>query len=112
MRVYYGWVIVAVGIVVSCIGIGTMMSLSVFLQPVSTAMGWSRAGVSAASMVAFLCLGVSSFLWGAASDRYGTRAVVMAGGVLLGVGLAVTSRAAALWQFQVLFGDHRRHRRG
>ncbi|HTO45750.1 MAG TPA: MFS transporter [Burkholderiales bacterium] len=104
MRVYYGWVIVAVGIVVSCIGIGTMMSLSVFLQPVSTAMGWSRAGVSAASMVAFLCLGVSSFLWGAASDRYGTRAVVMAGGVLLGVGLAVTSRAAALWQFQLLFG--------
>jgi Na+-transporting NADH:ubiquinone oxidoreductase subunit NqrD len=29
MRVYYGWVIVAVGIVVSCIGVGTMMSLAV-----------------------------------------------------------------------------------
>ena len=25
MRLYYGWVIVAVGIVVSCIGVGTMM---------------------------------------------------------------------------------------
>jgi len=104
MRVYYGWVIVAVGIVVSCIGIGTMMSLSVFLQPVSTAMGWSRAGVSAASMLSFLCLGVSSFLWGAASDRYGTRAVVLAGGVLLGVGLAAVSQAQTLWQFQLLFG--------
>jgi MFS family permease len=104
MRVYYGWVIVAVGIVVSCIGIGTMMSLSVFLQPVSTAMGWSRAGVSAASMLAFLFLGVSSFLWGAASDRFGARAVVLAGGVLLGVGLAAVSRAQTLWQFQLLFG--------
>ena len=104
MRVYYGWVIVAVGIVVSCIGIGTMMSLSVFLQPVSAAMGWSRAGVSAASMLAFLCLGVSSFLWGTASDRYGTRAVVMVGGVLLGIGLAATSQAETLWQFQLLFG--------
>ena len=104
MRVYYGWVIVAVGIVVSCIGIGTMMSLSVFLQPVSAAMGWSRAGVSAASMLAFLCLGVSSFLWGAASDRYGTRAVVVAGGALLGIGLAAASQAATLWQFQLLFG--------
>jgi MFS family permease len=104
MRVFYGWVIVAVGIVVSCIGVGTMMSLTVFLQPVSAEMGWSRAGVSAASMLAFLCLGVSSFAWGAASDRYGTRAVVLAGGVLLGLGLAASSRAVELWQFQALFG--------
>jgi MFS family permease len=104
MRIYYGWVIVAVGIVVSCIGVGTMMSLTVFLQPVSTEMGWSRAGVSAASMLAFLCLGVSSFVWGAASDRYGIRTVVLAGGVLLGVGLVAASRAAELWQFQALFG--------
>jgi len=104
MRVYYGWVIVAVGIVVSCIGVGTMMSLTVFLQPVSAEMGWSRAGVSGASMLAFLCLGVSSFIWGAASDRYGTRAVVLAGGVLLGLGLVAASQAVELWQFQVLFG--------
>ena len=104
MRVYYGWVIVGVGIVVSCIGVGTMMSLTVFLQPVSAEMGWSRAGVSAASMIAFLCMGVSSFAWGAASDRYGTRAVVLAGGVLLGLGLGAASRAVELWQFQALFG--------
>jgi len=104
MRIYYGWVIVAVGIVVSCIGIGTMMSLSVFLQPMSVEMGWSRAGISAASMLAFLCLGVASFAWGAASDRYGTRAVVLAGGVLLGLGLVAASRAVELWQFLALFG--------
>jgi MFS family permease len=104
MRIYYGWVIVGVGIVVTCIGVGTLMSLTVFLQPVATEMGWSRAGVSGASMLAFLCMGVSSFAWGAASDRYGTRAVVMAGGVLLGLGLFAASRAVELWQFQVLFG--------
>ena len=104
MRVHYGWVIVAVGIAVSCIGIGTMMSLTVFLQPVSTEMGWSRTGVSAASMLAFLCLGVSSFAWGAASDRYGTRAVVLTGGILLGLGLVAVSQAVELWQFQALFG--------
>ena len=103
-RIYYGWVIIAVGIAVSCIGIGTMMSLTVFLQPVSADMGWSRTGVSAASMLAFLCLGVSSFAWGAGSDRYGTRAVVLAGGVLLGLGLVAVSQAVELWQFQALFG--------
>jgi MFS family permease len=81
-----------------------MMSLSVFLQPVAAEMGWSRAGVSAASMLAFLCMGVSSFAWGAASDRYGTRVVVLAGGALLGIGLGAASQAAELWQFQALFG--------
>src|SRR3954447_3607260 len=104
MRVYYGWVIVGVGIVVGCIGVGSMMSLSVFLQPVSVEMGWSRAGISAALMLAFLCMGVSSFAWGAVSDRFGTRSVVLAGGVLLGLGLAGVSRAVELWQFQALFG--------
>jgi len=104
VRIYYGWVIVAVGIVVTCIGIGALMSLGVFLQPVSVAMGWSRAGISAASMFAFLCLGISSFAWGAVSDRFGTRAVVLTGGALLGAGLAAASQAEALWQFQLLFG--------
>ena len=27
MKLFYGWVIVGVGIVVTCVGIGTMMSL-------------------------------------------------------------------------------------
>lgn len=35
MKLFHGWVTVGVGIVVSCIGIGTMMSLGVFLQPMS-----------------------------------------------------------------------------
>src|SRR5690349_2966165 len=104
MRFYYGWVIVGVGIVVSCIGVGSMMALGVFLQPMSADMGWSRAGISAALMLAFLSLGISSFGWGAASDRIGTRVVVCAGGGLLGPGLAGASRAAELWQFQLLFG--------
>jgi len=49
-------------------------------------------------------MGVGSFLWGALSDRFGTRSVVLCGGVLLGVGLMTASRAATLGQFQLLFG--------
>ena len=49
-------------------------------------------------------MGVGSFFWGALSDRLGTRAVVLCGGVLLGLGLVTASQAATLGQFQVLFG--------
>src|SRR5213083_1297989 len=91
MRLFYGWIIVGVGIVVTCVGLGAMLSLSVFLAPMSAAMGWSRTGISMAALLNFLSMGVGSFAWGALSDRFGTRAVVLCGGVLLGLGL-VTAR--------------------
>ncbi len=104
MKLFYGWVIVGVGIVVTCIGMGTMMSLGVFLQPMSQDMGWSRAGISFAAVLNFLAMGVGSFFWGSLSDRFGTRAVVLSGGILLGIGLIAGSQATTLWQFQILFG--------
>ncbi len=104
MKLFYGWVIVGAGIVITCIGFGAMLSLSIFLQPMSEAMGWSRTGISTAALINWLCMGVGTFVWGTLSDRIGTRAVVLCGGVLLGLGLVTASQAATLGQFQVLFG--------
>jgi MFS family permease len=103
-RVFYGWVIVGVGIVVTCVGFGAMLTLSIFLQPMGEAMGWSRTGIAAAAMLNFLCMGVGAFLWGSLSDRYGTRVVVLLGGVVLGLGMVLASRATTLLQFQLLYG--------
>ena len=99
-RLFYGWVIVGAGIVITCLGMGTMMSLGIFLQPMSAATGWSRTSISTAALLNFLCMGPASFLWGALSDRFGTRAVVLAGGALLGVGLVAASQAGTVGQFQ------------
>lgn len=104
MKFFYGWVIVGVGMIVTCIGMGSMMSLGVYLQPMSQDLGWTRAGISFTAVLNFLAMGFGSFLWGSMSDRYGTRAVVLAGGVLLGLGLITASHATELWQFQLLFG--------
>src|SRR5438874_3467658 len=103
-RLFYGWVIVGAGIVITCLGMGTMMSLGIFLQPMSAATGWSRTSISTAALLNFLCMGPASFLWGALSDRFGTRAVVLAGGALLGLGLVAASQAVTVGQFQLLFG--------
>ena len=100
----YGWVVVGAGALMTCVGMGAMLSLAVFLQPISESMGWSRAGVSAAATLDFLCMGISAFFWGALSDRYGARIVVLAGSALLGLGLMTASQAASLWEFQLLFG--------
>jgi MFS family permease len=104
MKISYGWIVVGIGALMTCIGMGAMMSLAVFLQPISETTGWSRAGVSATATLNFLCMGFAGFLWGALSDRYGTRVVVVIGAVLLGLGLTLASQATELWQFQILYG--------
>jgi MFS family permease len=104
MKPHYGWVIVAVGALTTCVAMGSAFSLGVFLTPISTDTGWSRTGVSSAGTILFIAMAVASFVWGALSDRYGTRVVVLAGAILLALGLAIASRAESLVQFQFLFG--------
>src|SRR5581483_2249797 len=100
----YRWVIVGVGALVTCVAIGSMFSLAVFLGPMSISTGWSRATISMAMTLDFLVMGVAGFAWGTASDRFGARIVVLCGSLLLGAGLFVASRAHSPFAFQLGFG--------
>lgn len=100
----YGWVIVGAGALMGCVAIGAMFSLAVFLQPMSDATGWSRTGISSAMTLDFLTMGIAAFGWGALTDRFGPRIVVLAGAILLGLGLALASRATSLLEFQIIYG--------
>jgi len=100
----YGWVIVGAGALMGCVAIGALFSLAVFLQPMAEATGWSRTGISSAMTLDFLTMGVAAFGWGALSDRFGPRIVVLSGALLLGLGLALASRATSLLEFQLIYG--------
>ncbi len=100
----YRWVIVAVGALMTCVAIGAMFSLAVFLAPMAETTGWSRAGISSAMTLDFITMGFAGFLWGTVSDRFGTRIVVLIGSTLLGLALVLASHATSLLEFQLLFG--------
>jgi MFS family permease len=104
MKRHYGWVMVAIGALMTCVAVGAMFSLAVFLEPMTRDTGWSRAGVSSAMTLNFLAMGIAGFGWGALSDRFGTRRVVLAGSVLLGLGLALASRATSQTGFLLTYG--------
>jgi MFS family permease len=104
MKLFYGWVIVAVGIVVGCVGMGGLMSFGVFLQPMADSLGWSRMGISTGATLAFLSMGVGGFIWGRLYDRYGARVVVLLGGLLQGLGLILASQAQSLPVFLAAYG--------
>jgi len=104
MKLFYGWVIVASGIVVGCVGMGGLMSFGVFLQPMADSLGWSRAWIATGSTLAFLSMGVGGFIWGRMYDRYGARPVVLFGGLLQGLGLVLASQAQTLPTFLGAYG--------
>jgi MFS family permease len=104
MKLSYRWVIVAAGALMTCVAIGAMFSLAVYLEPMSAETGWSRAGISSAMTLDFLTMGIAGFGWGTASDRFGSRVVVLIGAVLLGLALVLASRANSLLEFQLVYG--------
>ena len=104
MQLSYRWVIVAAGALMTCVAIGAMFSLAVYLTPMAAATGWSRAGISSAMTLDFLVMGVAGFAWGAVTDRFGARVVVLSGAVLLGLGQVLASRASSLVEFQLTYG--------
>eukprot|EP00913_Durusdinium_trenchii_P027016 g25351.t1 len=100
----YRWIIVFAGGLMGCVAAGVMFSLAVFLGPIAEATGWSHASISSAMTLNFIVMGVGSFLWGALSDRYGTRIVVLIGAVLAGFALVMASRVQSLAAFQLAYG--------
>lgn len=98
------WPLVAAGALMTCVAIGVLFSLAVFLDPMGADTGWSRAGISSAMTLAFVSMGLAGFGWGALSDRIGPRRVVLCGVLLLGLATMLASRAASLPAFQLCFG--------
>jgi MFS family permease len=100
----HDWKLVAAGALMTCVAIGVVFSLAVLQQPMAADTGWSRAGISATMTLAFLGMGLAGFGWGALSDRWGPRRVVLAGIVLLGLSNVLASRATHLFAFQLADG--------
>jgi len=98
------WGVVAAGALITWMAMGALLSLPVFLAPMSADTGWSRGGIGLAMTLNFLSMGVASFVWGGLSDRYGPRMILTAGVVLLGAGLALASRSTSLLEFQLIYG--------
>lgn len=104
MTKHYGWIVVAAGALMTWMAMGALLSLPVFLAPISADTGWSRGGIGLAMTLNFLTMGIGSFVWGGLSDRHGPRMILLMGVMLLGAGLALASRSTSLLEFQLIYG--------
>ena len=102
--IFYGWIVLGASSLVICHGMGTLFSLGVFLKPMEESHGWSRSAIGVVALLNWVAMGIGSFVWGALSDRIGSRMTTVAGGGLLGLGMVLSSQVTAIWQLYVTFG--------
>lgn len=102
--IFYGWIVLSASSLVVCVGMGALFSLGVFLKPMEESMGWSRSAIGVVALLNWIAMGVGSFTWGALSDRFGTRVTTLGGGVLLGLGMVLSSQVTSVMQLYVTFG--------
>lgn len=101
---FYGWVIVVAGLFLSLIMYGVIDAFAVMFKPIAEEFQWDRATVSVASMINWLSFGVSGLVCGVLSDRYGSRWVMIGGGVIFIIGTFLMSQVGSLWQLYFFFG--------
>src|SRR5438270_12068999 len=84
---FYGWVIVAVTFVTMAIGVTARTAFSLLFPPIIEEFGWERGVTAGAFSFGFLVSGALSPLTGRMMDRFGPRAVMELGVVLMASGL-------------------------
>lgn len=103
-RLFYGWVVVIVGLIVAIIIAGTMYSFGVFFKPLESEFGLPRAAISGVYSISLLLGCLLGALWGWALDRHGSRVTTLLIGLFAGLGLLVSSQITSIWQLYLSYG--------
>ena len=96
-RLFHGYIVVAAGCVIWALGWGTYTPcFSVFLKPLSTEFGWSRAETSLALSLSYMFYAFLTIIMGWLTDKFGPRIVMMVLGSFLGLCYLRMSQVTAL----------------
>jgi Major Facilitator Superfamily len=81
------WVALAGGILAVCAHSASSYPVPVMMKSILAEMGWGRGEFSATSITRSAAVALTGFAWGLATDRFGARAVLVAGALLAATGL-------------------------
>lgn len=101
---FYGWIIVAAAFLGTFIGGGLQsFTFSIFLEPMSKDLGWSRTVLTGALAVRIITAASLAPLFGVTVDRHGPRMLIALAAIIGSVAALLISRVNEVWQFYVIF---------
>jgi MFS family permease len=100
----YGWVVVAVITVALTFTSGARLLPGVILKTVTKDYGWSRSDFMLAITINMVVLSICQPFMGWFADKFGSKAILVGGVVLLGAATIPLSFATQLWQFYIWYG--------
>jgi len=102
--IFYGWIIVAAGILSYALGYGSRYSFSVIFPSLLAEFQWPRDLTASVLSSHMLVYGLVAPVAGSLVDRIGPRKTMAFGAVLLSLGLAFSGMGTAPWHFYLSFG--------
>src|SRR4051812_2974377 len=98
MKMYYGWVIVAVGMIVMALAVGaSIAAFGLYVLPVSTEFGLTRAQVNTAPILLNFGMAVAGPLLGRLLDQHSARLLMVASALLFGGSLILLGLSQNVW---------------
>jgi len=91
------WPLVITAAVILMITMGSRQTLGLFISPLNTSTGLGIVAISFAMAVGQFVWGASQPIFGAVADRYGPGRVIVAGGIMLAIGWALTPLVSSEW---------------
>ena len=102
--IYYGWWVLAAAAGLGFLGFGALIpGFLVFATPIRGELGITSAQFAFVVGAAWAVGNVASLGAGWLADRYGGRALVLAGGLLCCVGFAAVAGVGSYWQLLLLY---------
>lgn len=103
-RVHYAWIVTLVTFVVMLVTAGVRAVPALFMVPLETELGWSRAVISASIAVNIALFGLIGPFAASVMDRWGLRRVVLGALALTSTAVVLSTQMTAEWQFFLLWG--------
>jgi MFS family permease len=103
-RVFYGYIIVAVALMIMLLGYGIRTIFGVFIKPMLTEFEWTRALTSGAMTLSMVTQGIWGIVMGRLNDKTGPRLLITLCCFLMGTGFILMSQIKDLWQIYLFYG--------
>jgi len=109
-NIHYGWVVAATTFLTMLVTAGAVGAPGVFILPLQREFGWQTADISSALAVRLLLFGLMGPFAAALINRYGLKRIatialsLLAGGLLLSLGMTHVWQLIVLWGFVLGFG--------